>query len=200
MATEYFTLVEFRALPDMDNLVKYPDSRVDVEAAFVVARIEQVIGTSFIARTVAGEVHDGGRDVLVLDKPYVISMTSATEDGVAVADSLRIVGGVLRRYDSATSFVPVAWASGSGNVAVTYQAGYASAPPADIKSIALQWTRLRMLTTSSGAGNDARATSQTTDMGVMNFTVADDEHPSGYPEVDATVVAWRDQLDVYGFA
>lgn len=198
--TEYFTLPEFRALPDMGNTAKYPDARVEVEAAFVVSRIERFTGTSFVARTVTGEVHDGGDTGIVLFKPHVISITSATENGVAVTDSLRMVDGVLRRFAGATSFNPSTWAASTGGVAVTYQAGFSTSPPGDIKSAALQWTRLRMLTTSSGAGNDARATSQTTDMGTLNFLVAGKDRPSGYPEVDAVLVDWRDRLDVYGFA
>lgn len=198
--TEYFTLAELRALPDMDNETRYPDARVEVEAAFVVARIESFVGTSFVARTVTDEVHDGGGDAVVLDWPHVLSVTSATEDGAAVTDTLSVRDGVLRRYSDASSFTPLRWLSGSRNVTVTYDRGYTSAVPDDIKAAALQWTRMRLLSTSSQAGNDARATSQTTEAGVMQFTVAGPDRASGYPEVDATLVDWRDRIDAQGFA
>lgn len=197
---DYFTLSELRALPDVDNDVRYPDARVEAEAAFVVARIEEFCGASFVSRTVTGELHNGGGYALVLDHPHALSVTSATEDGDAVTDVLRLEDGMVRRYADADSYTPIRWTRGSGNVAVTYERGYAAAPPSDVKAAALHWTRLRLLATSSQAGNDARATSQTTDAGVMQFTVAGPDQPSGYPDVDATLVDWRDKLTGYGFA
>lgn len=196
---EYFTLAELRALPDMSDTTKYPEARCLSAAAKFVAIIEREVGTSFIARTVTSERHDGGDYEIALDHGYVQSVTSATEGGVAVTDTLVVDrGGVLLRMSSAGQ--RVRWASGRRNVAVTYQRGYSSSPPADIKEQAMQATRLHLMSTSSTNWANSRQTSLSTDMGVLGFVVAGSDRPTGYPELDAVIVGWRDRLNVLGFA
>ncbi len=197
---EYFTLAELNALPNMGE-AKYTDARKEAAAAYVVGIIERVVKTSFVARTVTSERHDGGRDGIVLRNPHVISVTSATESGSAVTDTLRVVNGVLRRFSSATSFTPVSWTPGTGNVLVTYQSGYSVAAPADIKEVALLATRWRLIASNSNSDMNARQTSMTNDMGgTTQYAVAGVDRPTGYPEVDAVIIGWRDRLTGYGFA
>lgn len=197
---EYFTLAELNALPNMGE-GRYTDARKEAAAAYVVGIIERVVKTSFVARAVTDERHDGGRDGIVLRHPYVVSVTSATESGVAVTDTLRVVNGVLRRFSSATSFAPVSWSSGIGNVLVTYQSGYSSTAPADVKEAALLATRWRLIASNSNSDMNARQTSMTNDMGgTTQYAVAGAERPTGYPEVDAVIIGWRDRLNVFGFA
>ena len=196
---EYFTLTEFRLLPDMDDATAYPEAAVLAAAAYVTAVIERECGTSFVSRTVTGEEHDGGGYAVVLSRPHVLSVSSATEDGVAVTDDLRVSSGVLRKF-SADDFVPIACAAGVGNVSVTYAAGYSTTPPADIKSAAMYGTRARLLEKAASSGMDERRTSLNTDMGVINYTVAGQDNPTGYPQVDAVILGWRNKLNVFGFA
>lgn len=200
MALEYFTAAELNALPNMSE-ARYSTARKEAAAAWAVEIIEREVGTSFIARTVTDEIHDGGGDAIVLDSPYVLSVTSATEDGVAVTDTLRVRDGVLRRFSGASSFTATRWAAGSGNVAVTYEAGYSETVPADVKEAALQATRWRLMATNSNSDLNARQTSITNEMGgTVSFAVAGPGRPTGYPDVDAVIVGWRDRLDVFGFA
>lgn len=198
MALDYFTEAELKALPDMSGETT---ARITAAAAWAVGVIEREVGTSFVARTVTDEEHDGGGHAIVLDSPFVLSVTSATEDGVAVTDTLRARGGVLRRFSGATSFTPNSWATGYGNVAVTYESGYSTAPPADIKEAALQATRWHLLEGRASNVTAPRQTSSTNDMGgTVSYAVAGKDRPTGYPEVDAVIVGWREQLDVFGFA
>jgi hypothetical protein len=196
---DYFTKAELQALPDMSGET---EARILAAAAWAVGVIEREVGTSFVARTVTDEVHDGGREAIALDKPFVISVTSATENSVAVTDTLRAArGGVLRRFSGATSFTPTSWAAGTGNVSVTYQAGYSSTPPADIKEAALQATRWHLLEQRASNVHSPRQTSITNEMGgTVNFAVAGTDRPTGYPDVDAVIVGWRNKLNVFGFA
>lgn len=196
---DYFTLAELRALPQVSDTTAYSDARCEAAAAYIVGIIEREVGASFVTRTVTDEVHDGGCDRIVLRRPHVLSVTSATEDGAAVTDELRVRSGVLRRFGAGT-FEPVVWASGVGNVEVTYEAGYSSTPPADIKEAALQGTRARLLSTNSNAQFDDRRTSLTTDQGVVSFVVAGQDRPTGYPEVDAVILGWKAKLNNFGFA
>lgn len=191
---DYFTLAEFRALPHMSDTDKYPDARIEATAAYVTAAIEREVGTSFIPRTVTGESHNGSC-LVVLNSPYVQSVTSATENGIAVPDTLTAPSGILQRFATG-SYTPTGWSYGVGNISVTYVAGYSTTPPADIKEAAMQWTRWRLLATNSNAEMSARQTSQTNDMGTIQYAVAGPDHPSGYPEVDVVVVGWRERIRV----
>ncbi len=194
----YFTEAELKALPDMSGETS---ARITAATAWAVGVIEREVGTSFIARTVTNEIHDGGCDAIVLDSPHVLSVTSATENGTTVTDVLRVRSGIVRRFSGATSFAPITWASGSGNVSVTYEAGYSATPPADIKEAALAATRWHLLEGKASNVTSPRQTSVTNDMGgTIAFAVAGPNRPTGYPEVDAVIVGWRDKLDVFGFA
>ena len=198
---EYFTLAEFRLLPDMSNVTKYTDALVLASAAYVTAIVERECNTSFIARTVTGEIHDGGRYEIALRSPYVQSVTSATEDGVAVTSTLRAgPGGVLRRYSSTTSFIPIWWNAGVGNIAVTYMAGYSSTVPSDLAEAVKQGTRARLMDTSATAGINDRRTSMTNEAGTVSFVIAGEGRPTGYPVVDEVIMGWKRKLDVFGFA
>jgi hypothetical protein len=191
---DYFTLAELRALPDMDDGARYTDARCLAAAAYVTSIIERECDTSFIARTVTDEPHDGGVYSIPLDKRFVISVTSAKVNGVTVTGTLSVVHGVLERYASATANLPTFWACGRRNVLVTYQAGYSSTPPSDIKEAALQATRARLLTMDSQAGIEDRRTSLSTDQGTINYVIAGENRPTGYPEVDAVILGWKNSV------
>lgn len=195
MALEYFTAAELNALPNMTE-ARYSTARKEAAAAWAVGIIEREVETSFVARTVTDEVHDGGGDGIVLNTPWVLSVTSATENGVAVTDTLKVRNGVVRRYGSATSTTPGRWADGVENIEVTYEAGYSTTVPPDVKEAALQATRWRLLATNSNSDLNARQTSITNEMGgTVNFAVAGPDRPTGYPDVDAVIIGWKRRLN-----
>lgn len=196
---EYFTLDEVRGLPDVDQILDYPEERVEAAAAYIVSVIEREVGTSFVPRTVTAEVHDGGTTGVTLSRGYVTSVTSATIGGVAVTDTLLAERGVLYRFATGTT-APLAWPAGTGNITVTYQAGYSTVPPADVKEMALKGTRAHLLANAEASSINDRRTSISTDMGQINYVVAGENRPTGYPEVDAMILGWKARLDVLGFA
>jgi len=194
VALEYFTESEFRALPLMSDTTKYTTARVEAAAAYIVAVIERAVGTSFIGRSVT-ETHDGGCHGIVLRSPYVISVTSATENGTAVTDTLRQVDGVLRKFSGATSFTPNLWTTGTKNVSVTYVAGYSATVPGDVKEAALIATRARLLESNSNADYSDRRTSLSTEAGTISFVIPGEDRPTGYPTVDAVIMGWKRKLN-----
>lgn len=195
MALEYFTEGELRALPQMSDTSKYTSARIDAAAAYIVGIIERKVKTSFVERTVTNERHDGGSYGIVLNRAHVLSVTSATENGVSVTSTLRVRSGVVRKYASATSFQPQLWTPGVENVAVTYVSGYSAVPPADVKEAALKGTRWHLLATNSDSATNARQTALTNDQGgTIQFSVAGKNAPTGYPEVDAVIMGWAEQL------
>lgn len=200
---DYFTLAELRALPDMSDAVKYPDAAVELAADYIVDVIERVVGTSFVGRSVT-ETHDGlGRYGIPVRRPFVLSVTSAAENGVAVTPvPVDLDGtGVLYKY-AAGATSPTPWVSGRANVVITYVSGYSLLAdiPGDIKEAALQGTRSRLLSTRGSAGQHTRRTRLTTEAGVFDLATAGKEAPTGYPEVDAVILGWADRLDTLGFA
>jgi hypothetical protein len=88
--------------------------------------VERDLGRVVVRRTVT-ETLDGGRSTVVLNSTPVISVTTVTENGSSLTGSDYIVRrtGMLQR---GTSVYASTWASGWGNVAVTYVAGYADPP------------------------------------------------------------------------
>lgn len=193
---DYFTLAELRALPDMANTTKYPEAAVEDAAAYIVSIIEREVGTSFITRIITDEPHDGCGDYVVLGDNYPRALLSVTEAGVTVTGaSLDARGGVLRRTTSGGR-----WLTGDANILVTYEAGYTSAPPADIKRAALKATRLELLASADTSSANARRTSFSGEMGVESWVIAGEDRPTGYPEVDAVILGWKRKLDLPGFA
>lgn len=189
---EYFTLVEFRALPDVP-VEKYSDAAVEAEAAHVVAVIEREVGAAFIVRTITAELHDGGPRAILLAQPFARSASSITEDGVAVTGCV-VDGGVLRKGDASS------WSPGVQNISATYTHGYSSTPPADLKTAALWATRARLLENQSNASISSRQTSMSTDMGTIQFVVAGEDRPFGIPAIDEVVVGYKRRLSGFGFA
>lgn len=193
---DYFTLAELRAMPDMADTIAYPDATCELAAGYVVGIIEREVGTSFIARTVTGEPHDGGGYQIVLDAPYALSVTSVTENGTTVpSGELSLYGGILERFATGAAY-PTRWADGRRNIRVTYQSGYSTLAniPADIKAAAMQATRSRLLSTASDSATEDRQQSVSTDMGVITYVMAGQDRPTGYPEVDAVILGWRQRL------
>lgn len=194
---DYFTLTELRAMPHMGDATKYAAARVEAAAAYIVGIFEREVGTAFVTRTVTAEIHDGGHDVIVLDHADAVAVTAITVDGVAASTSgLTVNGGILQ---ATTGGAP--WAAGGpGGVSVTYTHGYSTAPPADVKEAALIGTRAHLLATAASSATDARRTSMSTESGTINYAVAGGDNPTGYPEVDSVIVAWRNRLGMVGFA
>lgn len=197
---EYFTLAEFRALmPDMSSSVTYPDSSVVAAAAYVTAVIERFVGTSFVGRAYT-ETYDGGDSAIVLRQPFVQSISSVTENGVTVSDSITFRDGVLEHKATGSYGAATTWLSGRRNISVTYTAGYSTSPPADIKEAAMVATRFHLLALNSKTAMSDRATSITNEFGNVQLSTASKDRPFGLPEVDAVLTGWRDDLDVFGFA
>lgn len=195
---DYFTLAEFRLLPNVASETKYPDTAVEAAADWAEAIIERETGTSFVARTVVDTLDGDLTADLILTSPFLISLTSVSVGGVAYTSpqlaALSFYNGVLRQPLGYT------WAYGLGNIVVTYQAGYSAAPPADIKEAAMQAASYRLRTFYGDSGASERATSVSNETGTTSLAIADKKHPTGLPEVDATINAWADRLNVFGFA
>lgn len=198
----YFTTAEFRGLmPDMGDETKYSDALVEMCRDAAEALVEDLCGTSFIARTVTETIDGSGVDGLILSSPHVISITSVTVDGVAQSGyNYTFTGGLLER-NGAGSYVPVAWTTGRRNVTVTYQAGWSATCPADLKLALMEVVRDRAMQLRERSGKASeRATSLTNEFGNVQLSTADADHPTGLPSADAVIMRYARELNVFGFA
>lgn len=196
----YFLEADLRALPQMDDTTRYTTARVTEAREYVEALIEREVGTSFEARSWT-ETHDGGDYSVVLRRPYVLSITSVTEDGDAVTGyDYTYDAGLLERRPTGSTDSPTAWASGRRNITVTYTAGYSSTPPADVKRAALAAAREWLLKTYGSRASSSRTSKVTTEHGTVDMFIAGKDMPTGIPDVDAVIIGYRDKLDVHGFA
>lgn len=192
---EYFTLAEFRELPEMGQ-TRFSDARVEAVAAAVVSTIERFVGVSFVARSQTVTL-DGGGSTLALPHAYVLDLTALSFSGTAqaVGDYSLMPGGLLVSTSGAS------FPSGSRNIVATYNAGFSTAPPADLKEAALWATRARLLETDAvSVMNDRRSSVTDATGGTTTFVMPGGDRPFGYPSVDAVVVGYRDRLSVFGFA
>lgn len=199
---DYFTIAEFRQfMPDMDE-ANYPDERVTFAQDAVEATIENVCGTSFVARTVTETVSGSGGNGITLGSRFVISVTSVTENGVLQSGyTYAFKFGVLERKATG-SYWPTVWVPGDQNITVVYTAGYSSTCPDDLKLAAMEATRDKVMQLRERSGKPSeRATSITNEFGNFAMSVADDdEHPTGIPSVDAVIMRYAPNTAVFGFA
>jgi hypothetical protein len=192
---DYFTLAEFRALPDCSGSA-FSDAEINAAAAYFVAIVEREIGEPFIPRSYTDTLDGNYACSLVLTHPVIRSLTSVTVDGVAVTVGLlTAASGVLRYLDGST------WSNATpSNVVVTYSAGRFTTCPADIKNAVMWATRDRLLSQSDQNGVDIRRTSVTTDYGTTSYVLPGEKRPTGYPELDALIASYVRNTASFGFA
>lgn len=188
---DYFDLADFRLQPDMTD-DEYTDEVVLSSAAYITGIIEREVGTTFIVReytdTYSGEDAIG----IVIRRSFVVGVSSVEIDGEAITETPRTVDGVLYRVDATGAAVE--WPAGFGNIEVTYTAGYSAEPPGDVLEAVIKGTRAHVLESASNSVMDSRRTSLSTDMGVLGFSVAGQDNPTGYPEVDSVILGWKRRL------
>ncbi len=185
---DYFTLAEFRTLPDMDDAVEYTEAKVLAAAAHFTTIVEREVGVPFIPRTYTETLSGAGTTGLALAHTPT-ELTSVTLNGTTVDVSrLDFTSGVLR-YTS-TYGPGTAWGPGVGNVVVTYTAGAYDECPADVKNAVMWATRDRLLGQADQAGIDIRKTSVTTDFGTTSYILPGEKRPTGYPELDALIASY----------
>lgn len=192
---DYFTLEEFRALPDMDDEATYTDADIEAEAAYFTAIVERELGYPLVPRTVVDTL-DGCGWTLVLSQAYVRSLTSVTVDGSTVSTALLTANSGVVRYLNGSTWS----AAAPANVVVTYSAGRYVTCPADIKSPVMWAVRDRLLSHADNAGIDIRKTSVTTEFGTTSYVLPGENRPTGFPELDAAIAGRERSSTSFGFA
>ena len=126
---------------------------IDAASDLAESYVGQVLGR----RTFTDELYDGGAEFIRIRNPKAISITSVTENGMAVSASnyvLDYTGQRLYRIGSGTLYATNSygyWTQGMNNVSITYVAGYVN-PPMSAKQGVLEIIR-HLWQTQRGAIN-----------------------------------------------
>lgn len=195
---DYFTLAEFRTLPDCAGTT-FTDAQILNAAAYFTTIVEREVGEPFVPRTFTETFDGNGKSALVLSSPYVRSLTSVTVDSTSVVTtSFATEAGVLRYAAKGYVFSPTS----ASNVVVTYTAGRYATCPADVKDAVMWATRDRLISQKSSTAIDVRRTSVTDGLGsVTNYILPGEKRPTGYPDLDAVIASYqRNTADALGFA
>lgn len=111
-----------------DELRSFIDAGSDLAESYV----GQILGR----RTFTSELYDGGQEFIRIRNPKAMTITSVTENGLAVSASnyvLDYTGQRLYRIGSGTLYATNSygyWTAGMNNISITYVAGYVNPPMA----------------------------------------------------------------------
>ena len=149
----YDEALEFLNIPAVsaheNEIRRFIDASTDLAETYV----GQVLGR----RTFTNELYDGGTEFIRIRNPKAISITSVTENGMAVSASnyvLDYTGQRLYRIGSGTLYATNSygyWTQGMNTVSITYVAGYVN-PPMSAKQGVLEILR-HLWQTQRGAIN-----------------------------------------------
>ena len=149
----YDEVLEFLNIPtasaNENEVRRFIDASTDLAETYV----GQVLGR----RTYSNELYDGGTEFIRIRNPKAISITSVTENGLAIPASnyvLDYTGQRLYRIGSGTLYATNSygyWTQGMNNVSITYVAGYVN-PPMSAKQGVLEIIR-HLWQTQRGAIN-----------------------------------------------
>ncbi len=220
---DYFSLAELRALPNVGDTAAYPDALAISARSWITAVIERVCLTSFVYRTFT-EVLDGSRagqdgglslsrtwvrQVTALDvlgqpsfDPTALAGLSVSIDGTVLRYHTQSVGGgeYYADYGYAGTSMYSPWPRGFQNLTVTYVAGFSQVPPDDLKQVALQAARYRLVSVDGASGVPSRALSIVNEFGNVNLASASLQRPTGIPDVDAVILGWAARTVIPGVA
>lgn len=188
----YFDLADLRAMKDLSSMSTYPTDRLRAARAWIEEIIDRQCGTSFVHRyhrDIRTRVHG------LLSKPYTRSLLSVTVDDATVdLDTIALDDvGAIWWAGTGSRWCPAGYTSD-----IRYTAGWADACPGDLRDVALQAARWRLISTDGQSGIPSRATSITNEFGNVTLATASAEYnrPTGIPDVDAVIVDWARRVRV----
>lgn len=177
---------ELRAMSGLSSTTNFPYARLVAVRRWWEDLCENYCGVAFVPRYGYDVLDGSGSDTIMLSHLHPTSLRWVKIDGALVADTSEWVlydSGKLVRDDGGT------FRADRGNVVVKYEHGH-HAPPSDLKEAALTAIRYKLIGDRSGIPE--RATTMVTDVGSYTLSLAGMNRPTGMPEVDAVLAAYRE--------
>lgn len=175
-----FTIASLRAFDaELADAVAYPAQAIRDVREQVEDRFAQAAKLSFTRRGRRETLDGTGREFLYVSEHRVNGVASAAIDDEAV-DLANVVAYSRGKIVLSTGV----WTWGLRNVDILYEHGY-DTTPAPISDAARRYARY--LIVEGVNKNDERITGISTDVGFQRFSLADKDHPTGIPDVDAVL-------------
>lgn len=192
-----FEIDEIRArMPDLADPNEF--SADDIRAARTEAeeRLERLCGVAFVPRAERETLSGMGLTSLQLGRVEIRTVYSATVDqgsGPVALTSTELAS--LRVYPWGTLFRSdlVPWYAGARNVGVYYEHGL-NEPLEPVRKAAMLLAKANLIKSPI----NERATSESTDVGVLRYSVAGQDGPTGIPDVDAVVEQFNRTIPAVG--
>lgn len=182
----YLTTAQVRALPNLGDTAKYPDTAITDAVGWFETTFEDATGVAWIPRTVTETLSGRGGAALLLSYmfPRTIAAVSITTNGVATAFTAAELADLVV-YDTGEIFRLTLgrWPFGNRNVSVTYTHSITTTPPADVIEAAKVAVRERLL--EGAVGN--RQFSIATEDGIIRNSTPSNGRAFGIPFVDEVV-------------
>lgn len=182
-----FTISQLRALGDaaLSNSTTYPDETLIDARSRVTTLFEDFCGIAFVPRYGRCKLDGNWRQTVWLPNGRISALTSVTIDGTALTtDQLTLTAfypsGQIYRW----GWWPITYLP--QNIVVEYEHGYPYTPQ-DLARAAMIQARYELGVTEF----DQRATSHQTELGLTRIAQPDEDHPTGIPWVDATLLRYR---------
>lgn len=181
----YVAVAEVRALPKLNDVVKYPLAVIEDALRSAEALIERYTGVAFVRRYRRESVDTMAYSVEVSVSGHPVrKVLSADYDGVSQTVATWLV------FDHGAIGLPQGYHFPNGSlVNVAYEYGY-DTPPEDLKRAVLMLVRAWLLEDQSRIPD--RSTGTRNEFGDVTWSVINNrEHPTGIPEVDAILVGYK---------
>ncbi len=182
----YVTLSEIRAQLNLGDSDKFTTAELEQKRRWFETLAERHCGVAFVPRYARVTLNGLGMTTLLLPHPRVRRLLSASVGGVAVTD---LADWTLESFGRVTR--TASFTRGTANVVIAYEHGY-DEPPEDLKEAALIAIRERLLDRKSGD----RQISEAVEGGVVRYSVAGPDRPTGIPNVDEVLNSYRQRVPV----
>lgn len=119
-----FAIADARRLKPLDSETKYPTLDLEVARTLAEVALEDACGVAFVPRYGRERIDGAANGDVLLQNPRPLSVTAASDTGLAVADL-----STLELYRDGRVYNPIMWSQGRHNVHITYTHGYPFPPP-----------------------------------------------------------------------
>jgi hypothetical protein len=198
----YFELAELRQMSNIQST--YNTERLRAARDWIENVIDGECESSFVRRYATDTFNPYSEPrhghPLLLRTSYGQALLSVAVAGVQLTGPqlAELAIDKLTNEVMATSGYP--YVTGASLITVRYEAGWSDTCPPDLSAVSLSAARSWLLATDGESGTPARARSITNQFGNMQLSTAGRDHPTGYDDVDAVIIAYRDAVRQGGIA
>lgn len=186
VSSRLFDLVSLRSMPDMGDTQRFPLANLQAARDWIEGIVEAAVGTSFCERVYIEQHRADATTTVWVNALHSYELRSVAVDGVDSPGWTLTPDGALTAPTAQT-----------GTVTVVYTSGYSTHAPDEIATAALIAARARVLASGS-SGIPDRSRGMSNEFGNLTFSVAGVNAPTGFPEVDAVLLRWRDRFHLPG--